>query len=133
MRRALGVAVAISWLACAAPTPPAPAPEAKALEAVRELTPAELEVLAVEGRVSPHLPIRFGARVSNGNESVGVRWLRFRVHQREVERRVRIAAGEERWVAFQFVFPGDEDWERIDTIDVEWRLVAAGGVEEQEP
>ncbi len=95
-----------------------------------ELDAALLEGVGVDGRVSPHLPIRFAAQVHNGLESHELRRLRFEVGGREFEVTRRIAPGETRRISFQWIFPEDPGWDEAGTSPepVAWRLVGAEAV-----
>ena len=67
------------------------------------------------------------AEIVNGNEELTVTHVQLVVHGREIERAARIAPGESRRIAMQYLFPEDPDFGSIDPGTVEWELVGATG------
>ncbi len=92
----------------------------------RELTPDELELVKVEGRVSKWLPSRFSGTVDNGS-SLELAELELEIHGKTVAKAVRIAPGASRRFSLQYLFPEDDAFGDVDPAAVQWRLVGATG------
>ncbi len=120
IRITLLAGIAASWLLLACSNESAPI-------GPRPLSPDELALLEAEGRVSKWLPTRFSAEIENRNSGLTITHVTLLVHGRRIERSARIAPGESRRIAVQYLFPEDPDFGSIDPETVTWELSGASG------